>query len=369
MGLRGLNITHDFAAGVSTRSEDSDHSQSSLRLFERVLIPVGLVSDSQNLLSAAETLAAQYHGEFRLLHAHVQSPREESASPAKDVQHELTRFARHLRNAGASKVEVFEAHGHPAQDIEELATLHRVTLILLSEETEGVAANSWFGTVTQRLTRRLQTPLLILRPGQQLTFSRVLCVLDQSDSARSVFAQALSLARSLQAPLTALRIIPKSLRSPISESPIWTAPASATLRDECWLQRREVLLKNSEDEVKPSMDPACEQRLQSAQLELDDFIRGFDLSNCNIPFEALVTCGAPVTQTLATAQRRKAGLIVVSSGPQSGFIQFMARGIAEGLAESSDRPVLVVGNSRTGFSTSATITANTHKLIKNNNIS
>ena len=239
--------------------------------------------------------------------------------------------------AGAGRVTTLFREGNPALHIEQAALETGASMILMAEDVENAETRAWFGTTTQRLARRLPTPLLVIRTDSRHNLDPILAVVDFSDSSRRALHHAIDLARSLESRLTVLHVVPDTLRSPLEESSVWSLGAAVPAVD----GRGDIrsgfgtltmdLLTRSPAEV--------ELKLESARAELRDFLATFDLSG--VAVDSIVTAGTPVTQTLAQANALNAGLIIAGSGPRAGAINLISQTTAETLAELSDIPVMI----------------------------
>lgn len=92
-------------------------------------------------------------------------------------------------------------------------------LVVLSTHGRGGLERAWLGSVADRLVRRLDSPLLLIRPSEEPPgggaasgIERVLVSLDGSELAESVLDPALRLGRQLGAGLVLLRVLEPDLR-------------------------------------------------------------------------------------------------------------------------------------------------------------
>jgi nucleotide-binding universal stress UspA family protein len=300
----------------------------STRLFERVVIPLGLVADPEPLLGQAADLAARFHAEILLLQLiPAASALLRAPGQAAHLQGSLSQTAHRLIRAGAVRVHAALLEGNASHHIEDVARQHQATLILLSEERDDSHPPHWFGTVTQRLSRGGCAPLLVVRPDCAMTMAPVLCAVDFSDSSRAAFIHALELAGALACRLTVLNVVPMpvSLRE---EAPIWRSNQAA------------VLPVHSGAPAHSAWHAVeVERKMDEARRELTSFVREFDLSG--VECETVVACGSLVAETLSAARARKAGLIVVGAGPRYGSAIVESQTPAAAIAEIADVPVLI----------------------------
>ena len=312
-------------AGSPSWLAPAKREDTSTRLFDKVVVPLGLVADPEPLLCQAAELAARFHAEILLLQLiPTTSAKLRAPGQAAHLRGTLSQTAHSLIRAGAARVYAALLEGNASRHIEEIAVQHQATLILLSEERDDSHPSHWFGTVTQRLSRRGRAPLLVVRPGCALTLSPLLCAVDFSDSSRVAFRHALDLARALSCRLTVLHVVPMPV-SVQDETSIWRMDHSQ-LRPACSGAPAHTAWQAVE----------VTRKMDEARRELASFVDGHDMK-C----ETVVACGSLVAETIWMARARKAGLIVMGSGPRSGLTMVETQTPAEAVAEIADIPVLI----------------------------
>jgi nucleotide-binding universal stress UspA family protein len=298
------------------------------KLFENVLIPIELDSDVKQLTSLAADLAGRFHSQFLLVHVAPHEPTlARDAAVLENRRAELEQIAATLRQAGAVHVQCLLFDGNPAYHVEQTAKQHDVSLILLSDRAETPQAHAWFGTLTQKLARRVNVPLMVVKSQGQAPLKPVLSVVDFSESSRKALKYAIALSREMGTKLTVLHVVPEPLAVPLVEGPIWqtyTAPSRASN------ERSRYASKASSDTTR---------RTLAARRELEEFLKGFDFSR--VTYDTLVSCGSPVLETLTVAKEKKSGVIAIGSDHRTGFVHLMSQSTAETLAETADVPVLI----------------------------
>jgi universal stress protein E len=302
-------------------------------LFEKILIPVEFDSDSHALTSLATVLASRFHSQFLLVHT-VQHETMLAREPEMrdERRSRLKRVADALSDAGAQSVETFLREGSPAHHLEELAQEHAASVVLMLERGEPTAGHAWFGTLTQRLARRMTTPLLVVKQDSAATLSPILCVVDFSAASRLALKRAIETAREAGSPLTVLHVVPEPLPFPLVEGPIWqgcstAGGASAAAHADAGAYGQSGTFEQG-------------RRLRGAKADLEEFLKAFDLSD--IRYDMVVTGGTPVVEILMMARARKSGIIFIGSEQKSGLVHVVSQSPAETLAETSDVPVLIV---------------------------
>jgi nucleotide-binding universal stress UspA family protein len=314
-------------------------------LFERVVVPLGLIEDPEPLLNQAAGLAARFHAEILLLQL-IPATNKTLHIPveAAHLRSSLTKTAQGLIRAGAARVYAAMLEGNASHHIEDVARQHQASLIMLAEEPDNSELQPWFGTVTQRLSRRAHVPLLVMKPNAPLTMAPVFCVVDFSDSAREALTHSANIARELRTKLTVFHVVPEP-KPPWAEGPIWAGePHRAHAQDGMYT---------------PVQQAEIERKTDSARDELKRFIADYDMSDLDV--ELAVTCGPAVSETITAARDRKAGLIVMGSGARCGLSMIETQTPAEAVAEITDIPILIAHPAAQTVSSSDRTTPFAHK--------
>lgn len=322
VGHSDRRVISGFAA-LTPRTNREDRL---LNLFERVIVPLGLVEDPEPLLRHAAGLASRFHAEILLLQLipatdkHLQVP-----GSAARLRSSLTKTAHSLVRAGAARVYAAMLEGSASRHIEDVARQHQASLIMLAEERDDSELNPWFGTVTQRLSRWAHIPLLVLKPHAPLTMSPLFCVIDFTESAREALRHAIRIARALQTKLVIYHGIP-DFGAAINEHSLWNARIDAG--DE-----------TAEREYTPVQRAEIHRKTESAREELVRFAGEFEMSGLETVYE--VGYGSLVAKTISAARDHRAGLIVMGSGPRCGSSLIESQTPAEAVTEIADIPILI----------------------------
>ncbi|HEY3294838.1 MAG TPA: universal stress protein [bacterium] len=319
---------------TAARERLSGTGELSSKLFENVLIPTDLDPAAKPLVTLAADLAGRFHSQFVLVHVVPHEPTL-ARDPAvlRERRTELEKLAAKLRDAGASYVQTILMEGNPAYHIEQAARQHHVSVILLSERSDASQTHAWFGTLTQKLARRVDVPLMVVRPVGQHTLKPVLCVVDFTESSRKALKYAIALSRQTGTPLAVLHVVPEPLPSSMLEGPIWQGcgPADAG-------GKRSYAASQNPDATTSTLIED-NRRTTLARREVEDFLSRFDFSG--VKHDVVVRSGSPVVEALMVAKEHKSGVIAIGADHRSGFVHLMSQSTAETLAETADIPVLI----------------------------
>ena len=317
------------ARGKSHLENGLIQEQEAMSLFRKVVVPIGLVSDPEPILSQVAGLAARFHSEILLLQLYPHTCKQlHEPGEVAHLRSRLSKTARQFVNAGIPRVYAALLEGNASFHIEEAARQHHASLILISEEQRDDDAQPWFGTITQRLSRHAHVPLLVMKPGASLAMSPVMCAVDFSEPSRIAVGHALELTRALAAQLLIQHVVPEPCIE-LNEGPLWKAePSPVFLPEHLDMQR-----------MSPVKKAEVERKIRAAQEELQRSTAEFDLSG--VEHEMQVVCGSLVAETIFTARAKRAGVVVMGSSRSSGFAMVESQTPAEAVAEIADIPVLI----------------------------
>lgn len=141
--------------------------------LQRVLVPIDFSRHALRSLAHGRLLAARFGADLHVLHVLERPPYVAlnstdmlALSDAKLPERRARRRADALfaRTEGPSvKTHVHVAHGDPAREIEALAGPHSSSLLVLSSHGSTGQADHPVGTTTEKLVRRLSTPIFLLQ--------------------------------------------------------------------------------------------------------------------------------------------------------------------------------------------------------------
>jgi nucleotide-binding universal stress UspA family protein len=315
--------------GQSSLELGLTHGNNAMSLFRKVVVPLGLVADSEAILNQVAGLAARFQSEIVLLQLfpHTCKMLHESGEVAH-LRNSLSHTAHQFVKAGVPRVYAALLEGNASYHIEEAARQHQASLILISEERNDNDAQPWFGTITQRLSRRAHIPLLVVKPDASLAMSPVLCVVDFSESSHAAISYALELTRAFSTRLLIQHVVPEPAIE-LNEGPLWKAESAPSFSRESVDGQR----------ISPMQQAEVKRKIEAAQAELANFTAELDLSDVN--YETQVVCGSLVAETIFTARAQRAGVVVMESSRRGGFTAVESQTPAEAVAEIAEMPILI----------------------------
>jgi nucleotide-binding universal stress UspA family protein len=195
--------------------------------------------------------------------------------------------------------------GNPPEVILETAAREAADLIVLGTQGLGGVRKWLLGSTTERLLRQTQVPVLAVPPGvTTVAVERLLIATDFSASSSAAVTWAAALAQRFAAALTVLHVV-----EPLAVPAMWHALAGE----------------------------AAETRIADARATLAG-IKG----RLDVPCETVVAIGRPADSIGATADARRASLIVMGLRGDQGILASRPGSIAYRVLGSATMPVLVV---------------------------
>lgn len=135
---------------------------------------------------------------------------------AENILSDLQRFADELVAGGilSTRLNVHVVVGDPAEMILENVDTQNANLVALATRGRGAVKRALFGSVTERVMRHSQVPVLIVRPrneavpGEVASIRRIVVPLDGSLLAEGALPTAQSLAQQLGIPIVLIQAVP-----------------------------------------------------------------------------------------------------------------------------------------------------------------
>lgn len=294
--------------------------------FRSILIPLDGQQLAEQALPVGRSLARRSGAALHLVT--VQSPipppvlTSEVAAMAQQLQEESARAMRAYvdRVAAAARcddIAVTSAllEGPPAERLAAYARDHDIQLVVMTTHGRGGLSRLWLGSVADRLLRKVEVPVLLLRPRenpQPAEYHRILVALGER-AELDVVEPALTLGAIAG---TASYVLAHVIEPP--PPIIAPVPVHAPALGPEWVQARH-------DASLSYLAPLAER-----------------LSQHGLAVEARVVVGGPVAaEVLELARTTAADLIAMGTHGRRGLERLMLGSVADKVVRGSDTPVLV----------------------------
>jgi nucleotide-binding universal stress UspA family protein len=188
--------------------------------LSRILCPTDFSDASEHAIDLSVALAASYHARITAMHvARMAVIPSELAPPSggllDDAEIDTLREKTRARFSGASQagidLDVIVDTGSPGDQILERAAALPADLIVMGTHGSRGFERLVLGSVTERVLRRANCPVLTVPPRAHATshlpFHRLLCAVDFSEPSLTALQFAASLAAESDAALTLLHVL------------------------------------------------------------------------------------------------------------------------------------------------------------------
>lgn len=191
--------------------------------FERILCPVDLLPDSEEVLRYAASFARACGAKLLICHC-----RESPEAGRPESQRSEDSFDRIVRQAGLDTrtafAEGFVIDGDPVISIPRIAADRRVDLVAMRTR-RWLQSQTLLGSIAEAICRMAPCPVLISHSrdresaevANDLSLQRVLVAYDFSSDAELALSYGLYLAKRLQAELHLLHIMPSRVKTEAPE--------------------------------------------------------------------------------------------------------------------------------------------------------
>ncbi len=207
-------------------------------MFEEIIVPVDGSPFGELALPIAMGIACKTGGEVRMVTVNTPLPTPHLSRESDSFEEDRLRLAGEQARAYQAELQKrvilsgcdvpISCHvevGPVVERLDEHARRAGADLLVMTTHGRGALRRAWLGSVADGLLRRTPCPILAVRPreGEEVRleereFRRVLVTLDGSPESREILPFAKGLAKSSEATLVLLRIIPPhfSLTSPFT---------------------------------------------------------------------------------------------------------------------------------------------------------
>jgi len=281
-----------------------------MKLLEKILVATEFSQSQTDTLQTAVAVARTFHSEVLLVH--VIPEIHDWPLGLEDLKATVNRRMQSLRAeitpSGILVADPMVAVGSPFDQIIELADLHDVNVIIVGSGENGKESQFRLGLTAEKLIRKANKPVWVVKAGAAAKFNTILCPVDFSDPAGRALTNAIRLARTFQAHLEVLTVI-QSLAS--------------------------VHVTHAE-----LADQAQAKYVAGQQQHFDDFLAQFDFHN--VRWNKTVRRGLPHEEILKLARESGADLLVMGSTGRTGVARILMGSVAEKVIRELPCPVITV---------------------------
>lgn len=175
-----------------------------MKLLEKILFATDFSDAAGNAAQVAIAVAKTFDSEIILMH--VIPEFYSSALALKIAQHtvmqELERIQEDMISEGIESPPIILEAGSPFVHIIQQANFSDVNLIML-----GSGEESRLGITAEKMMRKANKPVWVVKAGVQPSIKKILCPVDFSKPSHRALSNAIHLARRFQAKLTVMHVV------------------------------------------------------------------------------------------------------------------------------------------------------------------
>ena len=191
--------------------------------LKRILCPVDVSDFSEHALCHAVKIAVWFGSKVTVFHVMPPPVHETSETARRLALRNLDAMVERARRPGVSiNVEIVESIDTAARILDRAMTLDADLLVMGSHGRKGVP-RVVLGSVVEAILHKSERPILVVpshlapeKLDQPISFGRILCAVDFTDTSIAGLAYALALAEEASAELTLLNVleVPPELKTP-----------------------------------------------------------------------------------------------------------------------------------------------------------
>lgn len=178
-----------------------------MKLLEKILVPVNLNDVSNPQLETAAELANKFNSELILIHVLPDDAKKESIKPLIN-KHIDSSFGEIINNLNLTEIKTDKRilYGNMFDQIISTAEDENVNLILISNDIEHANSKYNIDVVAEKLIRKSQKPVWVVKEGDKVVPQKILCAIDYSDASIRALHNAIKISRSFRSSLYIINV-------------------------------------------------------------------------------------------------------------------------------------------------------------------
>lgn len=268
-----------------------------MKLLEKILVPVDILTDSEAQINAALKLANSYKSEIILMYVVPDNDLNKEIKDLiiKSVSVHLDVIKNIFINNDIKVQEPVITFGNIVETIVKKANLEKVNLVLIGTRNKKAEENFKLGIISENIIRESDVPVGLINTTSTTLFTRILCPVDFSEPSKRALYNAGLLARKYSSTLHIL-----SVYEPLEY----------------------VSLRLNID-----LDEENATRLKRVYNELDSITEEYDLNGINHISE--VKTGIVEEEILKTIKEQAIDLLIMGTSGRTGLSRFFMGSVTE----------------------------------------
>lgn len=274
-------------------------------LLERILFATDFLNDSERIFQNAMKIAKAFNAEIVPVHVLPQSIKDEKARRLlqEAASKQLQELGERIKTAGLKTAEPILEFGIHFNKIVEVAERLDTNLILIGAGEKKEKGKVQLGTTAEKIIRRSDKPVWVVKSGQDIQVRTILCPVDFSRESARALGNALVIARRFDAKIIILSVFEKGY------------PDSQTAPSHDW-DAFEDYWSKQENKV----------RLEYLN-QFNDFLRSFNLQGVDV--EKKTVDGIAAAEILTAIGKYDVDLLIMGTTGRTGLSKWMVGSVTE----------------------------------------
>lgn len=179
-----------------------------MRLLQDILVATDFSKSSDRAIQAAVLLAKSFKSRIALVYvASEENVSEETKTLIEQsIHNKLTELKEQISKEGVSVSDILIENGVAFEKIIQVAQARNVNVIVAGSGSKDNNDNFKLGTTVEKLMRKNQIPLWVVKNEDVQPISKITCPVDFSDASRRALLNAITLAEKFNAELSVLHV-------------------------------------------------------------------------------------------------------------------------------------------------------------------
>lgn len=262
-----------------------------MKYLENILVLVDFSESSDFVIENAIQLAEKFKSQVTLMHVIAEENLSDKLGQfiEESVKSKLDKIASDIKAKKIKLKGVIIEHGVPFERIINEVETNDYNVIIAGKSSKTENAAYGPGTTVDKLIRKNEVPVWVVRPEPVKPIKKILCPVDFSDASYRALDNAITLTRKFEADLTVLHVY-----TPVSYSSIWYETDN---------EQENALLKTNQEK------------------EFQHFLTQFDFKNISCTQETLV--GEVHAEVLKYINKNAIDLLILGTTGRTGLSRIL----------------------------------------------
>lgn len=268
-----------------------------MKLLENILVPIDFSDSSEKVVDASVQLAKTFKSRITLLHVYSEEyfPKETERFLEIAIKDNLEKVKTKITEADIEVAEIMMERGVAFEKIIQIAQDRDVNVIMVGSGSKKENDNFKLGTTVEKLMRKNQIPLWVVKNGAIKPIQKIVCPVDFSNSSIRAFQNAVTLTERFDTELNLIHVF----------EPVMSTSARLSV--------------NAKEENK--------KRKELKEKELNDFLSNYQLDHIRLTKDLLM--GVPFLEILRYIKRNNSDLLIMGTTGKTGLSKLLMGSVTE----------------------------------------